>query len=205
MLKPNSTVLFQGDSITDAGRSREDDSLLGGGYPAAVAELLAEKYPSLGVRVLNRGISGNRSKDLVGRWREDCLDLKPDLVSILIGVNDTWRRYDSNDPTSDADFERNLETVVRLSLDAGQRVVLLNPFLLDVNGRLEMLEDLRGKQAAVKKTAEKYSLTLVDLDAFFAERCKREAPTSFSDDGVHPNRNGHEQIAREWLRTIFGE
>lgn len=81
------TLLFQGDSVTDCGRSREDTTDLGPGYPRFAAEELAKRYPNL--RVINRGISGNRSGDLVARWEEDCLALKPDLLSILIGINDT--------------------------------------------------------------------------------------------------------------------
>lgn len=204
MLRANSTLLFQGDSITDAGRGRNGDPSLGKGYPFYVAEILAEKYADMNITVLNRGISGNRAKDLVGRWQEDCLDLKPDFVSILIGVNDSWRRYDSNDPTSDEEFEKNLETVVRQSVDAGEQVLLLCPFLLDVGDKMKMFEDLMGKRAAVKKIAEKYSLPLIDLHEFLLEKCSTAAPTDFSGDGVHPNENGHKIIAAEWVRAVMG-
>ncbi len=99
-IKSNDVVVFQGDSITDAGRSIGDSADLGKGYALMAAALLGSKYPERQVTFKNRGISGNRVKDLQGRWRLDCLDLKPDWVSIYIGINDTWRRYDSNDPTS---------------------------------------------------------------------------------------------------------
>ena len=93
------TILFQGDSVTDCSRDRDDPNSLGGGYPFYVSQAMP------GVKVLNRGISGHRAKDLAARWQEDCLALNPDVVSIMIGINDVWRRYDDNDPTSDAAFE----------------------------------------------------------------------------------------------------
>ena len=93
-------ILFQGDSITDCSRSRQDPAHLGAGYAMLAASWLTALVPGSGLRFLNRGISGNRAKDLRARWQTDCLDLKPNWVSILIGVNDTWRRFDQNDPTT---------------------------------------------------------------------------------------------------------
>ncbi|MFA7206886.1 MAG: GDSL-type esterase/lipase family protein, partial [Saccharofermentanales bacterium] len=100
MFKPDDVVLFQGDSITDVNRSREDDSLLGNGYPMMIRASYFSKYPEAHITFLNRGISGNRVKGLQDRLQKDFIDLKPTWISILIGINDCWRRYDSNDPTS---------------------------------------------------------------------------------------------------------
>lgn len=91
-------VLFQGDSITDAGRDRTDPHYLGEGYPKYAAEALRAKFPNETFEFINLGISGDRTVDLLNRWQKDCIDVQPDVVSILIGVNDTWRRYDSNAP-----------------------------------------------------------------------------------------------------------
>src|SRR5215217_1440945 len=99
LIADNAVVLFQGDSITDAGRLDSADGM-GFGYANYAAAWFSALYPEKRVRFLNRGISGNRAVDLERRWQADCLDLKPDWVSILIGINDTWRRYDGNDPTS---------------------------------------------------------------------------------------------------------
>ena len=100
-------MLFQGDSITDAGRSRDNDADLGHGYAAMASAWFSALYPEKNVRFLNRGISGNRAKDLGPGGSADCLDLHPTWVSIMIGINDTWRRFDSNDPTSTEDYERD--------------------------------------------------------------------------------------------------
>ena len=98
-IEKNATILFQGDSITDCGRDRETGTL-GNGYPKYIAGLFNSMYPELNVKFINKGISGNRVADLQERWTEDCINLKPDVLSILIGINDTWRKYDSNDETS---------------------------------------------------------------------------------------------------------
>ena len=100
LIQDQMRVVFQGDSITDAGRSRSDDTQLGEGDPNMVAAALAALYPERSLRFYNRGISGNRVRDLKQRWTEDAIALKPDILSILIGINDTWRAFDSGDPTS---------------------------------------------------------------------------------------------------------
>jgi acyl-CoA thioesterase I len=132
LLSPNSTVLFTGDSVTDSGRSRENPDDLGFGYAVLAASWYSALYPEKQVRFLNRGISGNRVCDLRNRWQTDCLDLHPDVVSILIGINDTWRAFDSHDPTSTADFERDYRAILDLSQAQGSRLVLCEPFVLPV-------------------------------------------------------------------------
>ena len=100
IINPGDLILFQGDSVTDCGRSRDSDDQLGSGYANMIAAQFAVRFPELKARFVNRGVSGNRVKDLAARWDEDCIALQPDVVSILIGINDTWRRFDSQDPTS---------------------------------------------------------------------------------------------------------
>ncbi len=104
-LNNESTILFIGDSITDVGRSREDDSNLGNGYVNLINAQLRLMHPDKTFKLLNRGNSGDRIQDLRARWETDCVTLQPDFLTIFIGINDTWRRYDSNDPTSTASFE----------------------------------------------------------------------------------------------------
>ena len=111
MLEKNTTILFQGDSITDAGRNYATDDL-GPGYPGKVGAYLATFCADKNVKVINKGISGNRVKDLKARWQAECIDLKPDILSILIGINDTWRRYDSSDPTSCEAFENTYREIL---------------------------------------------------------------------------------------------
>ncbi len=201
MFKDKSTILFQGDSITDAGRSRTSDELLGNGYPFHVRNVLESNHPELKVKILNRGIGGNRAVDLLNRWDEDCLLLKPDYVSILIGVNDTWRRYDRNDPTGSDVFKDRLKAIIEKTLDGTcTKIILLNPFLLDVNENITaMREDLRFKQDAVASLAKEYNTKFLDLDKIFAQAAKEHTPAFYAEDGVHPTQVGHLLIAKEWL------
>ncbi len=204
MFEKNSVILFQGDSITDAGRNKGDENDLGSGYPAIVKKILDKRYPELNIRVINRGISGNRAIDLVGRWRKDCIDLKPYYVSILIGVNDTWRRYDSNDPTNDADFKDRYKTIIEDTLkNTSAKLILLNPYLLDVNENVtRMREDLCGKQRIVRDLAYEYDTKYLDLEFAFRVAGRFKKKTYFSDDGVHPVSKGHELIADLWVEAL---
>jgi lysophospholipase L1-like esterase len=203
-IKNNSLVLFQGDSITDAGRSRENDNDLGRGYAMMTTAWFSALYPEKQVRFINRGISGNRVKDLKARWQKDCIDLKPDWVSILIGINDTWRRYDSNDPTSVEDFETNYRDIlnqIKRKLDAG--IILCEPFVLPVpEDRLKWREDLDPKIGVVRKLAQEFRAFLVPLDTLFAQAAERREPSFWAPDGVHPSPAGHALISQAWLETI---
>ncbi|MDD3926374.1 MAG: SGNH/GDSL hydrolase family protein [bacterium] len=204
LIKNGSVVLFQGDSITDAGRSREDLNDLGQGYPMLTAAWFSALYPEMQVSFINRGISGNRACDLVNRWQQDCIDLKPDLVSILIGINDTWRRYDRNDPTSTEDFEahyRKLLTATRENTGAG--IILCEPFVLPVpEDRLRWREDLDPKIDVVHRLAREFGATLLPLDGIFAQASAQAQPDFWTPDGVHPTKAGHALIAQNWLRTV---
>ena len=204
MVHSGTMVLFQGDSITDAGRSREDDAELGNGYVAMVAAWHAAGNPGDDVRFVNRGISGNRTKDLLARWEEECLDLHPDVLSILIGVNDVWRRYDNDDPTSRADFERTYRTMLEQAVAAGiARLVLCEPFVLPVpEDRKEWREDLDPKIAAVRDLAREFGALYVPLDGMFAAAATRRPPEFWAHDGVHPTPAGHALIARAWLDAV---
>ena len=175
MSEPTAPVLFIGDSVTDAGRDRSDPDDLGGGYPALVAAshaAAARPGSPDGVRFVNRGISGNRVRDLRARWRQDCLDLAPELVSIMIGVNDMWRRYDAGDPTPVEDFERDYRAILTDTVDNGApRLVLVEPFLLPVREEQQAWRtDLDPKIAVVRQLAEDYSATLVPLDEVLTAR-----------------------------------
>lgn len=197
-------VLFQGDSITDAGRSRSDDGDLGTGYAAMVAAWFAALYPEKRVTFINRGISGNRAKDLRARWQSDCLDLKPDWVSILIGINDTWRRYDSGDPTSASDYEANYRAIlesVRENLPSA-RLILLEPFVLPTPDRAAWREDLDPKIDAVRRLARTFNAIYVPLDGLFAAAAAQRDPAFWAGDGVHPSLAGHGLIAQAWLRAL---
>ncbi len=204
LITAGQTVLFQGDSITDAGRSRENHALLGGGYASHVAAWFSMLHPELRVRFLNRGISGNRVRDLQARWQTDCLDLRPDWVSIMIGINDTWRRYDRNDPTPAADFAAGYRDILARTRDALQaRLILLEPFVLPVpEDRKAWREDLDPKIAAVRALAMEFGAVYIPLDGLFAAACARREPAFWAADGVHPTQAGHAFIARAWLSAV---
>lgn len=208
MLNKNSLVLFQGDSITDTGRtgSADPDASLGQGYPAKIAEAFANDYADLGLTVVNRGISGNRTWDLLNRWDKDCIDIKPDYFSLLIGVNDTWRRYDSGMITTAEEYEANMRTLLdRVVKETGAKIILINIFLLDVNDdKARMRPDLVEKQAVIAKLVEDYDVIYIDIQKKFDEMVANGTPmTDLSEDGVHPTDFGHSVIAAEWLRNVM--
>lgn len=204
IIKDNSIVLFQGDSITDCGRSRENDEELGAGYANMVAAWFSAAYPEKNVKFINRGISGNRVRDLVARWEEDCIKLKPSLVSILIGINDCWRRYDRNDPTSVEDFKagyRKILTQIRENLDA--EILICEPFVLPYpEDRKQWREDLDPKIQAVRELAREFKTLYVPLDGLFAAACTQREPKFWAADGVHPTQAGHALIAQAWLKAV---
>ena len=154
LINADDTILFTGDSITDCGRVREDAKHLGFGYAAFIAARLQAYLASPQLKIFNRGISGNRAADLLGRVDADLLALKPTVVSILIGINDVWRRYDAKDPTSAADYEKYYRGLLeKITEKLTARVVLLEPFLLHVPEDLSSMarglesEDRRGAAA----------------------------------------------------------
>ncbi|MBO2521976.1 MAG: GDSL family lipase [Firmicutes bacterium] len=204
LFQEGAVVLFQGDSITDCGRDRRSGDHLGWGYAMMAASWFSALYPERRVTFLNRGVSGDRTKDLVARWEEDCIALKPDWVSILIGINDTWRRYDSGDPTPLEEFERNyrrLLTEVKERLGAG--LILCEPFLLPVpEDRKAWREDLDPKIQVVRSLAREFGAYYVPFDGIFAQAAARTSPEYWAPDGVHPSLAGHALMARAWLRTV---
>lgn len=197
-------VLFIGDSITDAGRDRNDPRDLGSGYPRVVAQTYARNAEGAAVTFLNRGISGNRVRDLRQRWQADCLDLKPDVISILIGVNDTWRRYDSGDPTSVEAFERDYRAILQAAVDSSRAaLVLVEPFLLPVlPGQDTWREDLDPKIAVVRTLAADHAATLVPLDSVLTQAATTRGVADLAADGVHPTPAGHALIAHTWLEAV---
>jgi len=204
MIPDNGLVLFQGDSVTDAGRNYQNDNELGWGYPMLISSWFSAMYPEKKVRFINRGISGHRVCDLQNRWSKDCLDLKPDVLSILIGINNTWRRYDSNDPTSTADFEKGYRDLLeKTKKNTKAKIILCEPFVLPVPAdRLTWREDLDPKINVVRNLAIEYQCQLVPLDGVFAQAATRREPAFWASDGVHPSSAGHALIAQTWLKEV---
>lgn len=155
------------------------------------------------VRVLNTGISGNRVNDLEDRWNSDCIALRPDVLTILIGINDTWRRYDNDDPTSAEAFDagyRRLLTRVRDEL--GCPVVLMEPFLTPVRAdQHRWREDLDPKIEVVRQLARDFETTLLPTDRVMSDAAERLGADAVAYDGVHPTPLGHRLLADTWLAS----
>ena len=204
LIEDGATILFQGDSITDAGRDRQNGHHLGNGYAMMAASWFQALYPEKAVHFINRGISGNRAKDLRDRWQADCLDLQPTWVSIMIGINDTWRRYDRDDPTTVQTYEEAYRAILQdVTTKLGARLILCEPFVLPVpSDRAQWREDLDPKIAVVRQLAREFHAILVPLDGIFAQACVQREPAFWAADGVHPSNTGHALIAQSWLRAV---
>jgi lysophospholipase L1-like esterase len=204
LIKNGEVVLFQGDSVTDCHRVREDIYSLGEGYPSVISAMFSALYPEKNVAFINKGVSGDRSRNLQKRWQADCIDLKPDWVTILIGINDTWRRYDSNDPTSAESFEasyRDVLTRTKEQLDA--KIIMMEPFVLPVpEDRKAWREDLDLKLTAVRKLAVEFADIFIPLDGIFAAASVQQPAKVWAPDGVHPSIKGHGLIAKYWLEAV---
>ncbi len=204
LIQDSSLVLFQGDSITDSGRHRPDSVSLGDGYALITAAWFSALHPTKKIAFLNRGISGNRVPDLLQRWDEDCIALAPKTLSILIGVNDMWRRYDSNDPTSIESFEGGYRRLLDQTVSGlNPQIILCEPFLLAVHeAQKSWREDLDPKIEVVRLLASDYKTILVPLDTIFTEAAKQREPAYWLPDGVHTSPAGAALIAQSWLKAV---
>jgi lysophospholipase L1-like esterase len=206
LLQPNDHILFYGDSITDAGRNQQvnNNGGLGVGYPALCAAQLLALYPEFNLTVTNRGISGNRIYDLEERLEKDVVALQPTVVSILIGINDTWRRYDSGRPSPIPEFQASYRRILLSLRDRlGARFVLLEPFLLPIPAdRKAWREDLDPRITAVRELAREFDTLLLPLDGIFAAASCRASMEYWAGDGVHPSLAGHGLIAEHWVDLV---
>ena len=207
MIEPEDHILFFGDSITDAGRNRDakagDSAGWGGGYVHQIAAYLGAQDPADELIFTNKGVSGNRVYDLEERLQTDVLDEEPDIVSILIGINDVWRRYDKNLISELDKFAAAYKRVLKKIANDGARLVLLEPFLLPVpEDRRAWREDLNPKIEVVRDLAREFEATLVPLDGIFAAASAKRDAAFWLPDGVHPSPAGHALIARAWIDAM---
>ena len=202
------TILFQGDSITDCGRVRDNaqnlSQALGPGYPALVAARVQNYDWSKKYNFINRGISGNRVVDLYARWKIDALNLRPDVISILIGVNDTWHEQNWGngvEPERYDKFYRMLLDWTKQTLP-DTKFILLEPFLLKFGFITDAwVEELDIRRQMVKKIAEDYDAVFVPLQDIISEKAAEAAnPELVLVDGVHPSLFGHQLIADQYLK-----
>jgi lysophospholipase L1-like esterase len=203
---PNTTVLFQGDSITEAGRDHTRDNNLGTGYAMMVANYFATEFAEKKVRFLNRGVAADKIKDLKNRWQKDCLNLEPDIVSILVGINDVAGGHFWKSPTSTKSFEIDYRAILEQTQDVlNAKIVLLTPFMVfRTKQQLIYKIILNQKIDAIKKLSKEFKALLVPLDRIFEEATRGRKPTYYSEDGIHPTTAGHSLIAESWIKSVNG-
>jgi len=202
-------VLFQGDSITDCGRNRgsaeaNSTGALGTGYPLLVTSAVLAARPNRELRFYNRGISGNKVPDLQQRWTTDALDLQPDVLSILIGVNDFWHKLDNRYAGTVQDYEQQYAALLDQTRRALPRVhlIVLEPFVLRCGAVTERwFPEFDQRRAAAARVAKQERATFVPLQAVFNQRTHTSPPEYWAADGVHPTPAGHALIADQWRRA----
>ena len=196
-------ILFQGDSVTDAGRDRSNSSDMGFGYPKYASAMIEDAFPNLDFAVVNLGISGNRTADLLERLQSDFIEIQPDIVSILIGINDVWHHYAfSGIYTSNEAFEQNYTTLLEeIKQKTNAKIMIIQPFLMDVPDKQQLKAEFIEKQAIVKALADKYADVYLPMhDIFQADEA--EDKTVYAADGVHPTEDGACLIAQKYLEAI---
>lgn len=197
-------ILFQGDSITDAGRDKRNYHHLGNGYPKFAAELISAAHPELDIEFINFGISGNRTCQLFDRLYSDAIAFHPDVISILIGINDIWHRHDHKILTTDAQIALNYRCILeRLKRETNAKIVILSPYVLDAEDKAYLREDLKTVLPIVRELAEEFADVYVPLDEKFDEALLTQpSPRYYSGDGVHPNENGSKFIGKLYAEAI---
>ena len=203
-------ILFIGDSISDYERTRPVGEGLfnawGRSYVADVGSLLTCMYPEMRLRIVNMGISGNQCRDLEARWQTDVFDQNPDWVSVLIGINDVWRQFDSPEikeqHVSPEDFRACYERLIQSTLPRVRGMILMTPYFMEPNTTDPMRARMDEYGAIVKDLAAKYRLTLVDLQAGWDRLFQHMHPMNIAWDRVHPNQIGCMYIAKQFLAAV---
>ena len=203
IFQPGTRILFQGDSITDGNRGRNEDPnhILGHGYVFIIAAQYGAAFPDLNLTFINRGISGNKTTDLEKRWQQDTIDLKPEVLSILIGVNDNGKvpleQYEQI-------YDKLLTQVE--AADPKIHLVLCEPFCLQVGKVKEnwdmFSKGIREEQQIVARLARNHHAALVRFQRAFDDACKRAPAEHWIWDGIHPTYSGHQIMADEWVRAV---
>ena len=210
-LKNNAVILFQGDSITDGNRGRNEDPnhIMGHGYAYSIASRIGADFPEKNHRFYNRGISGNKITDLADRWQKDTLDLKPDVLSILVGVNDSASVVTGWQPIVPVEkYKETYNSLLEQTRSQYPEIlfVLCEPFILKVGKVAEKWElyqaDISKRREVVKKLAEKFDAVFVPSQEVFNQACKKAPAEYWVWDGIHPTVPGHELITREWMKQV---
>lgn len=207
------TVLFQGDSITDAGRDkRQEDNAnngraLGSGYAYLLAAHLLCERADANLKIYNRGISGNKVFQLADRWDKDCLALKPNVLSILIGVNDIWHKLNGKYDGTVEVYERDYRALLERTKQAlpAVKLVICEPFVLRTGAVNEKwFPEFDGFRASAKKVATEFNTVFVPFQSAFDEAVKKAPPAHWAGDGVHPTMAGAYLMGETWLAAVSG-
>lgn len=209
LIQNGERIVFTGDSVTDFDRKRPVGEGLGEGvgtgYVRLIHTLVNTMHPEEVLRISNTGVSGNNILDLEARFQEDVLDLNPDWVSVLIGINDVWRRFDEPDiyekHISPQKYEEVYQSLIERTLPHVKGMILMTPYFMEPNRRDPMRQAMDEMGAVVKKLAGAYALPCVDTQQVFDEYFRYRHPDYIAWDRVHPNQVGAMLIARAWLNT----
>ncbi len=211
-LKAGSTILFQGDSITDAGRDRKTEgsanhpAMLGRGYPFHLAGQLLADHAALGFSIFNRGISGNKVPDLDARWQKDCLNLKPALLSILIGVNDIWHKLNGKYDGTPEIYRDGFTALIKRTKEALPDVTLVicEPFVLRCGAVNDTwFPEFEKRRAFAAELAKSAGAIWVPFQEKFDEAVNAGTePAYWAGDGVHPSQAGHALMAKVWREAV---
>jgi len=211
VIQQNDVILFQGDSITDAGRNRDnlkpnDTGAFGHGYALMAAATLLNKYADKNIQVYNRGISGNRVPDLISRWDTDALQLRPTILSILIGVNDFWRTIDRGAQNTPQQYKQQYQQLLDTTLKQLPQVKLIigEPFgVKDVKHVTDAwYPDFLGYQQVAKEIAKEYNAIFLPYQSVFDKAASRGGGDYWTTDGVHTSLAGANLMAEAWLGLI---
>jgi lysophospholipase L1-like esterase len=210
MIQPHSKLLLIGDSITDCERARPVGEglfgALGTGYVSLVDALLQATIPQDGIRLINMGTSGNTVRDLAARWQTDVIDMNPDWLSVMIGINDVWRQFDSPLQTERHvlidDYAANLAALVASVRSGLKGLILMTPYFIEPNRADPMRIQMDRYGAAVRQVAADHEAIVVDTQAAFDKALEHLHPMTLAWDRVHPTRTGHMLLAKAFLNTV---
>ncbi|ERJ11848.1 SGNH/GDSL hydrolase family protein [Haloplasma contractile] len=208
-IEKGSRLVFIGDSITDCNRVKPvacGKGNLGDGFVNLVNAFLNTSYPDYYIRVFNMGISGNTVRDLDNRWQSDALDLNPDWLIIMIGINDVWRQFDSPIQTEEHvhlnEYRDTLERLIVKSSKQVKRIVLMTPFFIEHRVDDPMRAKMDEYGLVVKQLAKEYDLLLVDTQKVINDHLQHVHSSALAWDRVHPDTTGHMLLARAFLNVI---
>ena len=196
-------ILFQGDSITDCARDRDDIKSLGSGYPNLLSKMLPAEYPDIEFEFVNKAISAEQTKDLRKRWNEEAIAIQPDIFTLLVGVNDSWHRMSEKNWIPDEEYEDNYRYLLdRIKKETKAKIIVLEHYCMDFPEVLPMRSDVERKIRIDRRIAWEYADEFIPLDGLFAKACIKAKPSEWTLEGVHPTPKGHELIAYYCFRAI---